>query len=58
MNKVKFALAIALIFAITAPCFASSVAIKRKKNKWTYSLEQSVSDKTDNSIETAKVLNY
>ena len=58
MNKVKFALAIALIFAITAPCFASSVAIKRKKNKWTYSLEQSVLEKTHDSTETAKVLTY
>ena len=58
MNKVKFALAIALVFAMSAPCFGNSVTIKRKKNKWTYSLEQSFLDKASDSTETAKNLIY
>ena len=57
MNKVKGVLAIALILTISAPCFGSSIAIKRKKNKWTYTLEQKVSDKTNDSIEEVKVAN-
>ena len=47
MNKVKGVLAIALILAISTPCFGSSVAIKRKKNKWQHSMEQKISDSMD-----------
>lgn len=34
MNTVKGVLLMALIFAVSAPCFGNSMAIKRKKNKW------------------------
>ena len=34
MKKFKGVLLLALIFAISVPCFGNSVAIKRKKNKW------------------------
>ena len=54
MNKVKSVLALALIFTMTVPCFGNSVMIKRKKNKWNYSLEQKALDNTNNSLETAK----
>ena len=58
MNKFKSVLAIALLFAISVPCFANSVTIKRKKNKWNNSLEQKVSDNTNSSVEETKVLNF
>ena len=58
MNKIKSVLAIALLFAISVPCFGNTVTIKRKKNKWNNSLEQTALDNTDNNAETTKVLNY
>jgi hypothetical protein len=39
MKAVKGILLLVLMFAISAPCFGSNVAIKRKKNKWLYSGE-------------------
>ena len=39
MNTVKGVLLMALIFAISAPCFGNNVAIKRKKNKWLHEAE-------------------
>ena len=56
MNKVKGVLVVALVLAISAPCFGSSVAIKRKKNKWQYSIEQKVSDNTENNSECGAML--
>ena len=47
MNKVKGVLIVALVLAISAPCVGSSVAIKRKKNKWQHSIEQKTSENTD-----------
>ena len=47
MNKIKGVLVLALILAVSAPCIASSVAIKRKKNKWQHSMEQKTSENTD-----------
>ena len=44
MNKVKGVLVVALILVISAPCFSSSITIKRKKNKWQHSIEQKTSD--------------
>ena len=58
MNKVKGVLAIALVFSMSVPCFGSSVAIKRKKNKWNNSLEQKVSDSTNSNLETAKSFDF
>ena len=52
MNKVKGVFVVALILVISAPCFASSVAIKRKKNKWQHSIEQKASDNTSEKSET------
>ncbi|MDR2914177.1 MAG: hypothetical protein LBV74_05010 [Tannerella sp.] len=49
MNKVKSVLAVALVFAISAPCFGNSVVIKRKKNKWLHSMEQKSLNDTDNN---------
>jgi len=51
MNKVKGVIVVALILVFSAPCFGSSVAIKRKKNKWQHSMEQKTSDNTDNKSE-------
>ena len=56
MNKVKGVLVLFLVVVISAPCFGSSVAIKRKKNKWNHSLVQKTSDNTDNNLDTAKTL--
>jgi hypothetical protein len=39
MNIVKSVLLMVLVFSISAPCFGSSMVIKRKKNKWFYSEE-------------------
>jgi hypothetical protein len=39
MKAVKGILLLVLVFAISAPCFGSNAAIKRKKNKWLYSGE-------------------
>jgi len=55
MNKVKGVLFIALILAISAPCFGSSVAIKRKKNKWQHSVEQKISDNTNDLSECGSI---
>ena len=49
MNKVKGVIVVALILIVSAPCFGSSVAIKRKKNKWQHSMEQKISDNTENN---------
>jgi len=51
MNRVKGVLVLALVLAISAPCFGSSVAIKRKKNKWQHSIEQKTSDNTESKSE-------
>ena len=55
MNKVKGVLIVALILAISAPCLGSSVAIKRKKNKWQHSIEQKVSDNTESKSECGAI---
>ena len=55
MNKVKGVLILALILAISAPCFADSVAIKRKKNKWQHTMEQKASEKTDSKAECGSI---
>lgn len=44
MNKVKGILVVALVFAMSVPCFAGSVSIKRKKGKWNHLTEQRVVD--------------
>jgi len=51
MNKVKGVFVVALILIISAPCFGSSVAIKRKKNKWQHSLEQKTAENSDKTSE-------
>ena len=55
MSKVKGVLVFALILVISAPCFGSSVAIKRKKNKWQHSLEQKTSENTENKSECGAI---
>jgi hypothetical protein len=40
MSAVKGVLLMALIFAISVPCFGNGVAIKRKKNKWLHATER------------------
>jgi len=40
MNKIKGVLVLALVFVLSTPCFGSEVMIKRKKNKWISSVEQ------------------
>ena len=55
MNKVKGVLIVALILAISAPCIANNVAIKRKKNKWQQSMEQKTSENTDNKSVCASI---
>lgn len=58
MNRVKGVLIAALVFAMAVPCFGSSVAIKRKKNKWLHSTEQKSLDNTDTTQETAKAVHF
>ena len=55
MNKVKGVLVVALVLAISVPCVGSSVAIKRKKNKWQHSLEQKASENLDNKSECGAI---
>ena len=40
MNTVKGVLVLALVFALSVPCFGSEVVIKRKKNKWISVVDQ------------------
>ena len=56
MNKVKCGLVLFLVIVISAPCFGSSVTIKRKKNKWNHSLVQKTSDNTEINPDIAKSL--
>ncbi len=58
MNKAKGVLAIALVFAISAPCFGNSATIKRKKNKWLHSVEQKSLNDTDNNQEVFKSIKF
>ena len=55
MNKVKGVFVLALALLISAPCFGSSAAIKRKKNKWQHSMEQKVSDNTESKSESSAI---
>jgi hypothetical protein len=43
MNKIKAALVLVFVCAVSVPSFGSEAAIKRKKNKWVSAVEQ-VSD--------------
>jgi len=58
MSKVKGVLVAVLAFAMVSPCFSNSVAIKRKKNKWVQSMEQTMSDSADKTQETSKAVNF
>jgi hypothetical protein len=40
MNKLRSILLPVLIFFVTVPCFGESVLIKRKKNKWLFTVER------------------
>lgn len=56
MNKVKVILATALIFAMSVPCFASGIVIKRKKKKWNHSVEQKMSDLIESNQQITALL--
>ena len=47
MNRIKGVLVLTLVLMLSFPCFASDLTIKRKKNKWINSIEQTNPGATD-----------
>lgn len=56
MNKVKSILVVALVFAMSVPCFGNAVAIKRKKGKWNHTVEQKTVDVMINNQEITALI--
>jgi hypothetical protein len=57
MKVIKSILLVVFIFAISAPCFGSNDAIKRKKNKWLYS-EETVKTTTVNCNSQSEIVSF